>query len=159
MTIRGPSDATTTNQSGASLKRLGLNKLRALELIRQEVQTLSKYVQLNSDQFISNILRRQLIYTMLYVIEEYEFNSIASQQAILVLDFLKKAFSDEELEILKAFVKRNISTKPHLKLSSGRELNNSNLAALIKMALVLKAMTNNQSTDSTNSSPGKQFDP
>ena len=96
---------------------------------------------------------------MLYVIEEYEFNSIASQQAILVLDFLKKAFSDEELEILKAFVKRNISTKPHLKLSSGRELNNSNLAALIKMALVLKAMTNNQSTDSTNSSPGKQFDP
>jgi hypothetical protein len=78
---------------------------------------------------------------MLYVIEEYSFNSIASQQAILVLDFLKKAFSDEELEILKDFVSRNISNKSHLILSSTRLTTNANLAALIKMALVLKVMT------------------
>ena len=85
---------------------------------------------------------------MLHVIEDYEFNSIASQQAILVLDFLKKAFSDEELEILKEFVKRNLSNKSHLRLPSGRPATNTNLAAVIKMALVLKAMTNNQVSDS-----------
>lgn len=35
---------------------------------------------------------------MLDVIETYQFCSIACQQAILVLDFLKKAFEEEELE-------------------------------------------------------------
>lgn len=85
---------------------------------------------------------------MLHVIEDYEFNSIASQQAILVLDFLKKAFSDEELEILKEFVKKNLTTKSHIRLASGRPATNTNLAAVVKMALVLKAMTNNQVSDS-----------
>jgi hypothetical protein len=95
---------------------------------------------------------------MLHIIEDYEFNSIASQQAILVLDFLKKAFSDEELEILKEFVKKNLSNKSHLKLASGRSATNTNLAALIKMALVLKAMTNNLASDNQTANDNQHDD-
>jgi hypothetical protein len=35
---------------------------------------------------------------MLDIIERYPFCSIANQQAILVLDFLKKALDQEELD-------------------------------------------------------------
>lgn len=41
---------------------------------------------------------------MLEVIDRYPFCSVASQQAILVLDFLKKAMDEDELELLKEFV-------------------------------------------------------
>ena len=41
---------------------------------------------------------------MLDVIEEYEFCSIACHQAILVLDFLKNTFDEEDVDSLKNFV-------------------------------------------------------
>jgi hypothetical protein len=50
MTIRSSSDIESyENQAGLNVRKLGLRKLRALELIRQELSTLSKYVKLNSD--------------------------------------------------------------------------------------------------------------
>lgn len=121
----------------------GLKRLRALELIRQALQTLAKYVELNSNQYISNILRRQLINAMLFVISEYNFSSIACQQALQVLDFLKKAFQHEEIEILKKFVQDNLDDeKAHLRFAeSGRLTTNTNLASIIKMGIELKSMT------------------
>jgi trans-aconitate methyltransferase len=37
------------NQSGTAHRRFSMRRLRALELIRQSLQTLSKYVELNSE--------------------------------------------------------------------------------------------------------------
>jgi hypothetical protein len=54
-----------------------MKRLKALELIRQELQTLSKYPDLDTDLLITGILRKQIISAMLQIIEEYRFCSIA----------------------------------------------------------------------------------
>jgi len=41
---------------------------------------------------------------MLNVIDTYEFSSIACQQAIIILDFFKTHYDEDDLETLKAFV-------------------------------------------------------
>jgi hypothetical protein len=56
---------------------------------------------------------------MLHVIEEYPFCSVACSQAIQVLDFFKTVFDDEELQMLKDFIKRNILHNPYLIFESG----------------------------------------
>ena len=80
---------------------------------------------------------------MLDIIENYPFCSIANQQAILILDILKKAITQDELEYLKSFIERNLSDDDKIKIrfDSGNECNSSNLATLIKMGLALKELT------------------
>lgn len=81
---------------------------------------------------------------MLDVIEGYSFSSMACQQALMVLDFLKVAFEDEEIEILKAFIKKNLSQKTYYQFESGRQTTNAHLATIIKMGLALKKMTHDE---------------
>lgn len=80
---------------------------------------------------------------MLDVIENYPFCSIANQQAILILDILKKAITEEDLDLLKSFIERNLSDTEKIKIrfDSGSHCNSSNLATLIKMGLALKELT------------------
>lgn len=80
---------------------------------------------------------------MLDIIERYQFCSIACQQAILVLDFIKKALDADELEMLKDFVQRNLSDEDstHLKFESGRITNKGNLAPIVQIGLALMKMT------------------
>jgi hypothetical protein len=105
----------------------------------------SKFAELNSERYVSDLLRRELIYSMLDVIENYPFCSIANQQAILILDILKKSINEEELEYLKNFIERNLSSEDKIKIrfDSGYSCNSSNLATLIKMGLALKELTAN----------------
>jgi hypothetical protein len=92
---------------------------------------------------MSSILRRNLIISMLDVINDYKYCSTACHEAIEVLDILKVAFDDEDIETLKAFVKANLSTKgrTHLTFSSGRTATNANLATIIKIGIALKRIT------------------
>ena len=98
-----------------------MRRMRALELIRQELNSISKYADLNHIQNISIVLRRHLIQTMLDVVETYQFSSAACNEAIEVLDILKIAFDDDDIENLKNFVKVNLSTlkKTHFTFKSG----------------------------------------
>jgi hypothetical protein len=59
-----------------------MKRLRALELIKQEMSVLSKYVDITNTQYINKILKRHLINTMLYVIEEFPLSSLAGAQAL-----------------------------------------------------------------------------
>ncbi len=79
---------------------------------------------------------------MLDVIEFYPFCSVANQQAMLILDILKKAIDEDELSQLKSFVERNLTTdeKFIIKFSSGNQTNSSNLATIVKIGLALKEM-------------------
>ncbi len=89
------------------------------------------------------ILRKQIVSTMLEVIREYEFSNVANQLAIQVLDQLKSFFDEQDLDQLKQFVRIHLSNNDqvHLKFQQGRQTNKTHLAAIIKMALVLKKMT------------------
>lgn len=46
---------------------------------------------------------------MLEVIELFPFCSIANQQSMLVLDILKKAIDEDEIQILKSFIEKNLT--------------------------------------------------
>lgn len=132
------------NQAGIRFKRFGAKRMRALELLRQEIQTFSKYVNLGDQpQHLSIILRKQIVSTMLDVIENFDFSNVASQLGIQVLDFLKGTFDDADLEQLKNFVKKQLTTqdKTFIQFESGRLTHRGHLAAIIKMALVLKKLT------------------
>lgn len=80
---------------------------------------------------------------MLDVIQDYEFSSVASSIGIQVLDFLKATFDDHDLETLKTFVRQNLSTtdQAYMKFDSGRQATKGHVAAIVKMALVLKKLT------------------
>lgn len=81
--------------------------------------------------------------TLLDTIEGYEYSNVASQLGIQVLDQLKTSFDDGDLETLKAFVRKHLSTvnATHLRFESGRLAHRGHLAAIIKMALELKKLT------------------
>jgi hypothetical protein len=56
--------------------------MRALELLKQIITTLSKEGDVNLSSFISKILKTQIINTLLQVIEDYEFANVANQVSI-----------------------------------------------------------------------------
>lgn len=77
---------------------------------------------------------------MIYVVESFEFNSSACFEVIEVLDIMKIAFDDDDIETLKEFVKRNLvnSRKTHFVYpGSGRRTNHANLATIIKIGIAL----------------------
>lgn len=101
---------------------------------------------------------------MLDVIEEYSFSSIACHQAILVLDFFKQSFDEDDLATLKEFVQRNLNERTYLTFETGNRTTNPHLAAIIKMALVLKKLTFDEepeeiSSDDSNKSAHKKPKP
>ncbi len=60
-----------------------------------------------------------------------------------MIDLLKTSYDSADLTLLKDFVKRNLSSKDRTSLAfeSGRLTHKGHLAAIIKMALVLKKLT------------------
>jgi len=122
-----------------------------MELLRHELHSISKYQELNAIQQISVVLRRNLINTMLYVVKEYEFSSAACFEAIEVLDIIKTAFDDADIETLKEYVRRNLadSKQTHFLFESVRHTNHANLASIIKIGIALKRLLNTSETQAS----------
>lgn len=87
---------------------------------------------------------------MLDVINEYTFCSSACHEAIEVLDILKAAFDDDDIETLKAFVSSSLSSssQTHYTFISGRRTTSANLAPIIKIGIALKRLTTTGTTAS-----------
>jgi hypothetical protein len=104
------------------------------------------------------VLRRNLINTMLYVVEEYEFNSAACFEAIEVLDVIKIAFDEVDIEAIKEYVKRNLadSKTTHFMFESGRHTNHANVATIVKIGIALKRLLNAASGSQTPSEQQKE---
>jgi len=104
------------------------------------------------------VLRRNLINTMLYVVEEYEFNSAACFEAIEVLDVIKIAFDEVDIEAIKEYVKRNLadSKTTHFMFESGRHTNHANVATIVKIGIALKRLLNAASGSQTPSELQKE---
>ena len=142
-------EGNDTNQAGATYKRFGMRRMRALELIRHELHSISRYPELNAIQQISIVLRRHLIQTMLSIVSEYSFCSAACHEAIEVLDILKIAFDDEDIEELKSFVIANLSFKRKTHYTfpeTGTKATNSNHATIVKIAIALKRLLTSGTT-------------
>ena len=131
-----------------------MRRMRALELLRQELHSISKYQELNAIQQISTVLRRNIINSMLHTVETYEYNSAACFEAIEVLDIIKIAFDDVDIETLKEYVKRNLqdSKTTHYLFESGRHTNHANVATIVKIGIALKRLLG-AATAASESSP------
>ena len=147
---------TDRNQAGAIFKRFGTKRMRALELLKQALHTFHKYFSTPETQHLisSPILKKQILTTMLDVIETYEFSNVASQLSIQVLDNIKTQFNLSDLQTLKGFVRKHLSTDERVKFTfeeTGNVTQRGHLAAIIKMALELKkqsmALAEQQSED------------
>ena len=117
--------------------------MRAIELLKQTIQTLSKEGDISIGSFISKILKNQIITTLLNVIEDCEFSNVANQIAIQILYLLKTIYDENDVELLKNFVRRNLSSheKTHFEFSSGNKTTKTHLASIINMAIELKKLT------------------
>ena len=95
---------------------------------------------------------------MLYVVEEYEFNSAACFEAIEVLDVIKIAFDEVDIEAIKEYVKRNLadSKTTHFMFESGRHTNHANVATIVKIGIALKRLLNAASGSQTPSELQKE---
>lgn len=133
----------TENQAGVQIKKFGAKRMRAIELLKQIIQTLSKEGDISIGSFISKILKNQIITTLLNVIEDYEFSNVANQISIQILYLLKTIYDDNDVELLKNFVRRNLSSteKTHFEFSSGNKTTKAHLASIINMAIELKKLT------------------
>jgi hypothetical protein len=119
-----------------------MRRMRALELLRHELHSIAKYQELNAIQHISIVLRRNIINTLLYIVEEYKFNSAACFESIEILDTIKIAFDEVDIETLKDFVRRNLTyTKDtHYHFESGNHTNQANVATIVKIGIALKRL-------------------
>lgn len=119
------------NQTGIYSKPIGMKRIRAIELIKQEMTVLSKYVDITNTQYINKILKRHLINTMLHVIQDYPLCSLAGSQALHVLGAFKNSFDLEDLRVLKAFVMRNLNNNTSFVYESGNQTAANNQALLV----------------------------
>jgi hypothetical protein len=96
---------------------------------------------------------------MLDVIYDYPFCSAACYEAIEVLDILKVAFDDDDIEDLKSFVKKNLSKNQttHFTFKSGNRATSSNFATIVKIGLALKRLTTTTGNAEEEDSEDKPF--
>jgi hypothetical protein len=80
---------------------------------------------------------------MLNIIKEYEFCSTGCYEAIEVLDVLKVAFDENDVEYLKSFVQENLESQQttHFTFESGNKCTNANLASVVKIGIALRRLT------------------
>lgn len=139
------------NQANIRFRRFGPKRMRALELLKQLIQTVTTHTGKANDLTqkirISVILRHQIVTALLDAISEFEFSNVANQLGIQVLDILKMQFDETDIELLKNFVMKHLNhERAYIKFADSetgqhRQATRGHLAAVIKMALVLKKLT------------------
>lgn len=80
---------------------------------------------------LSELLRRKVIETMLFMIKSFPFCCVSHQQAILILNSLKEAFDLNDLATLKEFVKTELEAQEHFNFESGRRTSGMNMGQII----------------------------
>jgi hypothetical protein len=153
----------SVNQAGLAFKRFGNKRMRALELLRQILQTFAKQLVSGEFNLLTPILRKQILSTLLETIEAYEFSNVASQTSIQILDSLKVSFDESDISLLKNFVRKHLSSteRTHITFASGNTAHRGHLAAIIKMALELKKISHDiqsQSTDDDTTSKASSIE-
>lgn len=120
--------STYQNQQGLEVRRFGLSRLRALELLHNMLSLLHptlgplarvQLTLMNDDSYLltqevhpeirlstylSDIQRKQLLKTMLVLIREYKHCSISNQMCIMILDSVKSMFDVSDIVTMQKFV-------------------------------------------------------
>ena len=78
---------------------------------------------------------------MLYMTRTFQFCSISHQQGLLVLNLMREAFDEEDLETMKTFVREELEADNNFHFRSGRVCSRANLGQIIKIAFELRTIT------------------
>lgn len=119
------------NTTGQSYIKIGIHRVRAIEQLRTLFVALGKRGSLKESPLLSELLRRKVIETMLFMIKTFPFCSVSHQQAILILNSLKEAFDLSDLATLKDFVKTELEAQEHFNFDSGRKTSGMNMGQII----------------------------
>lgn len=144
MILRSPNDADSIfeNQATTNVKKLGIHRIRAIEQLRTLLVAMSKVVpDLAASGLISKVLRRKIIETILYLIKAYPFCSISHQQGLVILNYLKELFDEEDLKTLKNFVKEIFEGDTKFTFPSGLKASGMMMGQVTKIAFELRNMT------------------
>ncbi len=101
--------------------------MRAIELLRLVCLSIFKTTGLKDTPYITEIMRRKIIETILYVIRNYPFCSTAHQQGLIVLNYLKELFDEKDLMTLKNFVKDIFEGDTKFTFPSGMKASGMNM--------------------------------
>jgi len=149
-------NAKFTNQAAEGVRKLGIQRIRAIENLKWLLAAISKVHGLKSG-LISEALRRKIIETMLYLIRTYHFCSISHQQGLVILNYLKELFDDEDLRMLKSFVKECFEGDTKFHFPSGKIASGMTMGQVTKIAFELRNITQ-QALDNMDSSENEDED-
>lgn len=116
-------------------------RIRAMEQLRALFTVLSKRGPINQQACLGEMLRKKLIETMLYMMRTFQFCSISHQQGLLILNLIREAYDDEDLETMKNFVREELEADTNFHYPSGKVTSRMNLGQIIKIALELRHAT------------------
>ena len=102
---------------------------------------MSKKGPIRESNTLSAIMRKKVIETMLYMMRTFQFCSISHQQALLVLNLIREAFDEDDLETMKSFVKEELESDTDFHYPSGKTTSRMNLGQIIKIAIELRHIT------------------
>lgn len=116
-------------------------RIRAMEQLRALVNCLARRGPIREQGCLNDILRKKIIETMLYMTRTFTFCSISHQQGILVLNLMREAFDEEDLETMKTFVREELESDTNFHFRSGRVCSRTNLGQIVKIAFELRTIT------------------
>lgn len=133
--------AQYTNQSAKSTPRIGVTRIRAIELLKTLLVALGKTADVKDSKSLSPLLRKKVIESMLFMLKTFPFCSISHQQAIMILNAIKEAFDAEDVQTLKDFVQYELQTNPEFEFPSGLRTSATNMGQVIQIAFELRNLT------------------
>lgn len=82
-------DNNYVNQTNKTIARVGMNRIRAIELLKTLFVAVGKMK--DGKQLVSSLLKTKVIDTVLFMIKTFPFCSISHQQCIIILNTLKES--------------------------------------------------------------------
>lgn len=134
-----PGETSYVNQTQTEIRKIGMNRIRAMELLKTLFVTLGKMK--DGKQLISCLLKTKVIDSMLYMIRTYPFSCISHQQCIVIMNALKESFDAEDIASLKKFILVELEGQAQFKFPSGKRTSGMNMGQITQIAFELRNLT------------------
>lgn len=116
-------------------------RIRAMEQLRALVNVVARRAPLREQTCLNDTLRKKIIETIFYMTRTFQFCSISHQQGLLILNLMREAFDETDLETMKTFVRTELENDKDFHFQSGRRCSRANIGQIVKIAFELRNIT------------------
>lgn len=92
-------------------------------------------------EILTATLRKNIVATMIYVVDFHGQSSISNQLCVQILEQLQGFLDAQDVATLQEFVKKQVNYDSVIKFDSGRETSQTNLGSILLLAFELKKKT------------------